>query len=66
VLPTGGWAKTRSPLSVFDYMKRQTIAYITAEGYPELAPQARAFARYEGFEAHANAVSRLREGGEEP
>ena len=66
VLPTGGWAKTRSPLSVFDYMKRQTVAYITADGYRELAPQARAFARYEGFEAHANAVSRLREGGDKP
>jgi histidinol dehydrogenase len=66
VLPTGGWAKTRSPLSVFDYMKRQTVAYITAEGYRELARQARAFARYEGFEAHANAVSRLREGGDKP
>ncbi len=66
VLPTGGWARTRSPLSVFDYMKRQTIAYVTDEGYPALAPQARAFARYEGFEAHANAVSRLREGGDKP
>jgi histidinol dehydrogenase len=66
VLPTGGWAKTRSPLSVFDYLKRQSIAYVTEEGYPALAPQARAFARYEGFEAHANAVSRLRAGGSEP
>ena len=26
-----------------------------------LAPLARVFARYEGFEAHANAVSELRE-----
>jgi len=66
VLPTGGWAKTRSPLSVFDYLKRQTIAYVTADAYPELAPQARAFGTYEGFSAHANAVSRLREGGDKP
>jgi histidinol dehydrogenase len=66
VLPTGGRAKTCSPLSVFDYLKRQTIGYITAEGYPGLAPHARRLARYEGFEAHANAVSRLREGGEAP
>ncbi|WP_436643565.1 histidinol dehydrogenase [Microbaculum sp. FT89] len=66
VLPTGGWAHTRSPLSVFDYLKRQTIAYITEDGYPGLAPQARVLARYEGFEAHANAVSKLREGGDKP
>lgn len=62
VLPTGGRARTRSPLSVFDFMKRQSIGYITAEGYRDLAPYAHAFARYEGFDAHANAVSRLREG----
>lgn len=66
VLPTGGWARTRSPLSVFDYLKRQTIGYVTTEGYPELARHTAAFARYEGFDAHANAVSRLRDGGDEP
>lgn len=66
VLPTAGWAKTRSPLSVFDYLKRQTVGYVTAEGYPELAKHTRTFATYEGFSAHANAVSRLREGGERP
>ena len=35
VLPTGGWAKTASALSVFDFMKRTTIAEVTAEGYPD-------------------------------
>lgn len=60
VLPTGGWAKTFSPLSVLDFMKRTSIGYITRDGYPPLAKQARIMARYEGFDAHANAVSELR------
>jgi histidinol dehydrogenase len=61
VLPTSGWARTASPVSVFDFMKRTTIAYVTADGYPELARHARALATYEGFDAHANAVSEIRE-----
>lgn len=61
VLPTSGWAKTFSPLSTFDYMKRTGIGYVTGAGYPELAKHARVLATYEGFDAHANAVSELRE-----
>ena len=61
VLPTGGWARTGSALSVFDFMKRTSIAYVTSAAYPELARHARALATYEGFEAHANAVSPTRE-----
>jgi histidinol dehydrogenase len=60
VLPTSGWARTGSALSVFDFLKRTTIAYVTSRGYPELAGHARTLARYEGFDAHANAVSDLR------
>lgn len=60
VLPTGGWAKSFSPLSVFDFMKRTSIGYVTRQGYPELAKHARVIAAYEGFDAHANAVSELR------
>ncbi len=60
VLPTSGWAKTFSPLSVFDFMKRTSIAYVTRGGYPELARHAKVLARYEGFDAHANAVSEMR------
>ena len=62
VLPTSGGARTASPLSVFDYLKRQTIAHLSQEGYRTLAPHARTLARYEGFDAHANAVSPLRDG----
>jgi histidinol dehydrogenase len=61
VLPTSGWARTSSAVSVFDFVKRNSIAYVTSKGYPELAAHARVLATYEGFDAHANAVSQLRE-----
>lgn len=61
VLPTSGWARTASAVSVFDFLKRNSIAYVTSRGYPELARHARAIATYEGFEAHANAVSEIRD-----
>jgi histidinol dehydrogenase len=61
VLPTSGWARTASAVSVFDFVKRNSIAYVTSKGYPELARHAHALATYEGFEAHANAVSETRD-----
>ena len=61
ILPTGGAARTASPLSVFDFMKRSSIGYVTADAYPELAKHTRILATYEGFDGHANAVSALRE-----
>jgi histidinol dehydrogenase len=60
VLPTSGWAKTGSPLTVHDFMKRTSVAYVTAKGYPELARHAEVIATYEGFDGHANAVSETR------
>jgi histidinol dehydrogenase len=61
VLPTSGQARTCSPLSVFDFMKRSSIGYVTASAYPGLAKHAKVLATYEGFDGHANAVSSLRE-----
>ncbi|MDE1187817.1 MAG: histidinol dehydrogenase [Pantoea sp.] len=61
VLPTNSAAKTNGPLSVFDYMKRVSIAYVTSRGYQELAPKAKRFAEYEGFPGHALAVSDIRQ-----
>jgi histidinol dehydrogenase len=61
VLPTSGWARTASAISVFDFMKRTTIAYVTSKGYDELADHAHTIAIYEGFDAHANAVSSARD-----
>ena len=60
VLPTGGAARTASPLSVFDFMKRSSIAYVTKPAYPGLARHAEALARYEGFDGHARAVGAAR------
>ena len=61
VLPTGGHARSWSPLSVHDFMKRTSIAQVTRAGYRTLAPYAHTLATYEGFDAHANAVSPLRD-----
>jgi histidinol dehydrogenase len=61
VLPTSGWAKTASPVSVHDFLKRTSLAYVTSAGYSQLARHARTLARYEGFDAHANAVSPIRD-----
>ncbi len=61
VLPTSQWAKTFSPLSVHDFLKRTSIARVTRNGYPELATKANTLARYEGFDAHALAVSETRD-----
>ncbi len=60
VLPTGGWAQTGSALSVHDFLKRTSIVNITKQGYDTLAPHAKTFADYEGFDAHGNAVGELR------
>ncbi|MEH6579946.1 MAG: histidinol dehydrogenase [Amphritea sp.] len=61
VLPTSGAAATVSPLSVMDFMKFMSVAYVTQSGYPQMAKQAKVLATYEGFDAHANAVSNIRE-----
>jgi histidinol dehydrogenase len=61
VLPTGGWARSWSALGVQDFMKRTSLGHVTAKGFPELARHAGVLARYEGFEAHAQALSGLRE-----
>jgi histidinol dehydrogenase len=57
VLPTGGFAHTFSCTSVFDFLKRTGIAYVTKEGYPSLSKTTRTLAGFEGFPAHANAVT---------
>jgi len=60
VLPTGRHARTISPLSVFDFMKRISVGQVTQSGYSRLAADAGILATYEGFDAHARAVSPLR------
>ncbi|MEM9224586.1 MAG: histidinol dehydrogenase [Pseudomonadota bacterium] len=60
VLPTNAAAMTRSPLGVHDYLKLTSIAHVSKDGYDSLAKKVHCFATYEGFDAHANAVSNLR------
>ena len=61
VLPTAGAARTHSPLSVYDFLKSSSIGHLTRSGYQQLAPHTHRFATYEGFSAHANAVSKMRQ-----
>ena len=61
VLPTSAAAKRHSPLGVADFVKSTSIGRVDADGFAEMAPKTEIFARYEGFDAHANAVSSLRQ-----
>jgi histidinol dehydrogenase len=63
VLPTGGKAKTCSPLSVRDFLKYSSVAYLTAQGHESIREAAIVLADYEGFPAHAKAL-RERKGNE--
>ncbi|PID56470.1 histidinol dehydrogenase [candidate division KSB3 bacterium] len=53
VLPTSGFAKTFSALSVRDFMKTSSISYLTKTAYEDLRDHVIHFAEYEGFAAHA-------------
>src|SRR5215469_14936913 len=57
ILPTGGFAHTFSCTSVYDFLKRTGLAYLTREGYDSLSETTRLLAEFEGFPAHANAVT---------
>ncbi|HLZ64559.1 MAG TPA: histidinol dehydrogenase [Ktedonosporobacter sp.] len=57
ILPTGGFAHTYSCTSVFDFLKRTGVGYLTAEGYATLGETTRRLAEFEGFPAHASAVT---------
>ncbi len=61
VLPTSGGARSYGPLSVSDFVRRSSVGYVTAKGYPELARNAKILADYEGFSSHANAVGPMRD-----
>ncbi|MSP82354.1 MAG: histidinol dehydrogenase [Alphaproteobacteria bacterium] len=57
VLPTGGHARAASALGTLDFMKRISVAEVTGGGRAALADHAVALALYEGFPAHAMAVT---------
>src|SRR6266516_4806143 len=56
-LPTGDFAHTFSCTTAFDFLKRTGIAYLTREGYASLSEMTRRLAEFEGFPAHAKAVT---------
>ncbi len=56
ILPTGGFAKTYSSVSVMDFLKRSSIGYASREGFMNVRGHASRIARVEGFDAHALAV----------
>lgn len=58
VLPTYGYARAYSGLSVIDFVKRMTVQELTPEGLRALGPTAVTLADLEGLDAHAAAVSR--------
>jgi histidinol dehydrogenase len=56
-LPTYGYARSYSGLSLEDFQKRITVQEITAAGLRELGPTAQVLAGLEGLDAHAAAVT---------
>jgi histidinol dehydrogenase len=56
VLPTYGYARAYSGLSLLDFYKRITVQELTAAGLRSLGPTARTLAGLEGLDAHALAV----------
>jgi len=62
VLPTYGYARAYSGLSVIDFVRTMTVQELTADGLAALGPVAATLARLEGLDAHAAAVE-VRLGG---
>ncbi len=58
VLPTYGYARAYSGLSVEDFVKRVTVQELTPAGLKRLGPVAVTLAGLEGLDAHASAVTR--------
>jgi len=58
VLPTYGYARAYSGLSVLDFVKGMTVQELSPAGLRALGPVAVELARLEGLDAHASAVTR--------
>lgn len=56
ILPTGGFAKTYSSVSVNDFLKRSSVGYASKDGFEKVRGYAATFADVEGFETHSLAV----------
>ena len=63
VLPTSGTAKFSSGLSVYDFLKRQSIIRISKRGIERLGPSVITLSKYENLHGHANSVkTRIKKG----
>jgi len=58
VLPTYGYARAYSGLSLLDFSKRITVQELSEDGLRNLGPTAATLAHLEGLDAHAAAVER--------
>ena len=56
ILPTGGFAKTYSSVSVNDFLKRSSVGYASRDGFEKVRDYAYTFASVEGFDTHGLAV----------
>ncbi|HKU89193.1 MAG TPA: histidinol dehydrogenase [Steroidobacteraceae bacterium] len=56
VLPTFGYARSYSGVSLIEYQKRITVQELSAEGLRGLGPTAVTLSAMEGLDAHGNAV----------
>lgn len=61
ILPTGGFARSFSSVSVWDFLKRTGVGYLSREGYARLQGITATLADYEGFPAHAMAIRKRNE-----
>lgn len=56
-LPTSGYARSYSGVSVDSFVKKITFQHISAEGIRQIGPTVEILATLEGLQAHKNAVS---------
>ncbi|MEH6565726.1 MAG: histidinol dehydrogenase [Halopseudomonas sp.] len=56
VLPTSGTARFSSPLGVYDFQKRSSVIFCSADGASELGKTASVLARGESLTAHARSA----------
>ena len=61
ILPTGGFARSFSSVSIWDFLKRSGIGYLSREGYERLQGTTAILADYEDFPAHAFAIRKRNE-----
>jgi histidinol dehydrogenase len=61
ILPTGGFARSFSSVSVQDFLKRSGVGYLSREGYERLQETTALLADYEDFPAHAMAIRKRNE-----